>query len=143
MDSRCEPYQHRTDEGSVTGCMRRIATAIRHADVSTLEPRNTCRRAATTRVLERTVGRGSDLTRDEAIAVVTMITNSWPKPDWTAAQTETYVNSLVPYDADLAVQAVALAHKELSFRPPFADLLGFYKRAGPTRGPPVQTSHRC
>lgn len=66
------------------------------------------------------------MTRDDAISVTEMILNSWTAPHWTEAQTETYVNSLVPYDADLAVHAVALAHKNMSFRPAFADLLKFY-----------------
>ena len=48
------------------------------------------------------------MTRDDAITITGFILNSWVKPDWTEGQTEAYVNSLVPYDADYMTQAVVV-----------------------------------
>jgi hypothetical protein len=76
------------------------------------------------------------MTRDDAITITRMILNSWAKPDWTDGQTETYVNALVPYDADDMTQAVVLAHRTVGFRPPFNELLAFYRmvhRPAPSR----------
>jgi hypothetical protein len=69
------------------------------------------------------------MTRDEAVSITQMILNTWVKPDWTDGQTETFVNKLVPYDAEYMVHAVALADKELRARPPFSELYGFYRAA--------------
>lgn len=67
------------------------------------------------------------MTKDEAIEVTEMVLRSWTRPEWTAAQIETYVSALLPYDAALATQAVAAAHKTLNFRPPLAEFLTFYR----------------
>jgi len=69
------------------------------------------------------------MTRDDAISITSMVLNGWAKPDWTDGQTEAYVNALVPYDADHMTNAVALAHRELQFRPPFSELYQYYRAA--------------
>lgn len=69
------------------------------------------------------------MTRDDAISITSMVLNGWAKPDWTDGQTEAYVNALVPYDPELMTAAVALAHKELQFRPPFSELYQYYRAA--------------
>ena len=86
------------------------------------------------------------MTRDDAISITSMVLNGWAKPDWTDGQTEAYVNALIPYDADHMTNAVALAHRELQFRPPFSELYGYYKAAkaddAARRGPKVYTPEK-
>ena len=85
------------------------------------------------------------MTRDDAITITGFILNSWVKPDWTEGQTEAYVNSLVPYDADYMTQAVVVAHKHVGFRPSFAELLTYYRMTrgnAPSRqDPPPPTTY--
>lgn len=69
------------------------------------------------------------MTRDDAITVTQYVINAFPKPDWTDGQTEAFVNGLVPYDAEYATHAVALAHRSIGFRPPLAEFLKFYRAA--------------
>ena len=87
------------------------------------------------------------MTRDDAITITSMVLNGWAKPDWTDGQTEAYVNALVPYDADHMTSAVALAHKELQFRPPFSELYQYYRAAkadaASRQGPPRYTPERA
>lgn len=64
-----------------------------------------------------------------------MILNNWTRPSWTDGQTEAYMNALVPYDPELAVNAIAMAHKQVGFRPSFSEFMQFYKLAKVEAGP--------
>lgn len=67
------------------------------------------------------------MTRDDAISVTEMVLNAWARPEWTPGQIEVFVNALAPHEADLATQAVAMAHKSVKYRPTFAEFLEFYR----------------
>lgn len=69
------------------------------------------------------------MTRDDAITITGYVVNAFPTPHWSDGQLEAFVNGLVPYDAELATQAVALAHRSIGFRPPLAEFLKFYRLA--------------
>lgn len=67
------------------------------------------------------------MTREEAVTVTEYVMNAWTKPEWDEDHAANFVNALLSYDAALATQAVAAAHKTLNFRPSFAEFLTFYR----------------
>jgi hypothetical protein len=69
------------------------------------------------------------VTRDEAASVAAMVVNTWPQPSWTPQEAESFVDGIVPLDAELAVQAVALAHGELDARPTVQDMRDYVRAA--------------
>lgn len=69
------------------------------------------------------------MTRDDAITLTQWLTNAWPRPEWTPAQIEAFVGALLPYDAEVATQALATAHRSIDFRPSFAEFFAFYRSA--------------
>ena len=69
------------------------------------------------------------MTRDDAISITEFLLNAWARPEWTQAQIETFVDALTPHEADIATQAMALAHKSIKYRPTLAEFLEFYRAA--------------
>lgn len=69
------------------------------------------------------------MTREEAITVTEYVLHAWARPEWSPGQIETFAGALLPYEADIATQALALAHKNIGYRPSFSDFLGFYRAA--------------
>lgn len=65
------------------------------------------------------------MTREESITIVAMIANSWPGAAWEAERLDAYAQALIGYDAALTTRAVALAVKELKYRPSVAELREF------------------
>lgn len=69
------------------------------------------------------------MTRDDALTVTEYVMNAWAKPDWEDDHAALFVSGLMPYDAELATNAIAMAHTRINFRPSFAEFLEFYRAA--------------
>jgi hypothetical protein len=67
------------------------------------------------------------VTRDDAITLTEWLTNAWPRPEWAPGQIAAFVESLLPYDAEIATQALAKAHIAVTYRPQFAEFYTFYR----------------
>lgn len=67
------------------------------------------------------------MTREEASSVAAMVLNGWTRPEWTEGQVEMFANALAPYDAEIAVTALAHAYERIDFRPTFAQFVGYYR----------------
>lgn len=67
------------------------------------------------------------MTRDDAITLTEWVTNAWPRPEWSPTQIATFMESLLPYDAEIATQALAKAHIAVTYRPQFAEFYTFYR----------------
>lgn len=67
------------------------------------------------------------MTRDDAITLTEWLTNAWPRPEWTPTQIASFMESLLPYDAEIATQALAKAHIAVTYRPQFAEFFTFYR----------------
>ena len=65
------------------------------------------------------------MNRDDSITIVAFIVNSWPGPAWDADRLDAYARALEGFDAELTTRAVALAVKELKYRPSIAELRQF------------------
>lgn len=69
------------------------------------------------------------MTRGDALTVTEYVLNAWAKPDWDDDHAAVFVSGLMPYDPELATNAIAMAHTRINFRPSFAEFLEFYRLA--------------
>jgi hypothetical protein len=65
------------------------------------------------------------MTRDDAVTIVAMIVHGWPGAPWEQERMESYVQDLMPLDAEITTHALARARNTLKYRPSIAELKEF------------------